>query len=488
MLFNSYIFLFVFLPVTWLLFRLACKKRLLDVAIIVLVMASLFFYAYLNPPFVLLILFSIGFNYTWGRLLESVQTSSKLLLAGGIATNLGLIGYFKYSNFFIKNIEKLLGNDWTAVNVFLPLGISFFTFQQIAYLLDCYNGKTKEHKFIHYALFVIFFPQLIAGPIVRYEKIIPQFKKLRTYGLSYKNLLIGLSLLSIGLFKKVVIADTFSPWVANVFDSNFHPTFIDAWGGALSYTFQIYFDFSGYTDMAIGLAKLFNIDLPINFNSPYKATSIIDFWRRWHITLSLFFRDYLYIPLGGNRKGKLRQYVNILATMFLCGLWHGAAWTFIFWGSLHGTMICITHLWIDISKKMHIPRMPRILGWAITFPCIVFSWVFFRADSFRKAWEICKGMVGVNGVYIPADYIPNEKIQQLLEDVGVILCIPQTWAFKGFEELINITIAFIISIFFINSIVYIQKNPKKNIPIISLLLVLSLLSLRHASEFLYFNF
>ncbi|WP_218069944.1 MBOAT family O-acyltransferase [Desulfoplanes formicivorans] len=462
------------------------QKKLLDVAIIVLVMASLFFYSYWNPPFVLLILFSIVFNYSWGRLVQHANISTIFFLAAGIAVNLILIGYFKYSNFFMKNMANLLNHDWSTVNIFLPLGISFFTFQQIGYLVDCYKGKAKEHKFIHYALFVTFFPQLIAGPIVRYDEIMPQFTRLRTFGLSYRNLLMGIALLSMGLFKKVVIADTFSPWVANVFDSPVQPTLIEAWGGALSYTFQIYFDFSGYTDMALGLAKLFNINLPINFNSPYKATSIIDFWRRWHISLSLFFRDYLYIPLGGNKKGKLRQYMNILATMFLCGLWHGAAWTFIFWGVLHGAMACINHLWIDISQRLRIPPMPKLLGWALTFPSLVFAWVFFRADSFGRACEICRGMLGLHGVYLPHHYVPLKIIRTFLEENGIIFQYPDTWSFAGTPQIVAILIVFAISIFSVNSMTYLKN--RINPYLVSFFMTYSVLSMHNVSEFLYFNF
>lgn len=344
MLFNSYVFLFIFLPVTWILFRLACAKRILDVALALLMVASLVFYSYWNPPFVFLILFSILFNYSWGRLIERASGRlRKLWLFSGVGVNLLLIAYFKYANFMMSNIAWMIGVEWTARDIFLPLGISFFTFQQIAYLIDCSKGLAKEHAFTHYALFVTFFPQLIAGPIVRYEEIMPQFSRLRTFAMNYRNIAMGLALLSLGLFKKVVIADTLSPWVAAAFDTYDPLTFFEAWGGVLSYTFQIYFDFSGYSDMALGLGRIFNIELPINFNSPYKALSISDFWRRWHISLSSFLRDYLYIPLGGNRQGKLHRNINLMATMLLGGLWHGASWNFVVWGGLHGVFLVVNH-------------------------------------------------------------------------------------------------------------------------------------------------
>ncbi len=361
MLFNSYTFLFLFLPFTWILFRFACAKRVLDVALALLMIASLVFYSYWNPPFVFLILFSILFNYSWGRLIERSSQHTRthtLWLYSGVAINLLLIAYFKYANFMMSNITWLFAEEWSPRDIFLPLGISFFTFQQIAYLIDCSKGLAKEHAFTHYALFVTFFPQLIAGPIVRYEEIMPQFSRLRTFAMNYRNIAMGLTLLSLGLFKKVVVADTLSPWVAAAFDTHAPLTLFEAWGGVLSYTFQIYFDFSGYSDMALGLGKLFNIDLPINFNSPYKALSISDFWRRWHMTLSSFLRDYLYIPLGGNRQGKLRRNVNLMTTMLLGGLWHGASWNFVVWGGLHGAYLVVNHAYKRLFSALSITPPP----------------------------------------------------------------------------------------------------------------------------------
>jgi len=392
----------------------------------------------------------------------------------------------------MENIADFSGMEWQTIHIFLPLGISFFTFQQIAYLIDCYKGKVKEHNLLHYTLFVTFFPKLIAGPIVRYEEIMPQLKKMSTYIINYRNLVIGFSLLSIGLFKKVVIADMLSPWVAPTFDSNVAPTFIEAWCGALSYTFQIYFDFSGYTDMALGLGKLFNIDLPINFNSPYKATSVIDFWRRWHITLSAFFRDYLYIPMGGNKKGKIRQYVNLMVTMCLCGLWHGASWTFVFWGTLHGAMICVNHLWRNAADKMNMAKMPGWLGWLITFPSVVIAWVFFRTNTFSQAWGICKGMIGFNGFVIPPHYLPIHSLQKLAVKLGVVVNYPQNWTVSGKEVIILLPSLILICLVFQNSLQItlsrLNKKPLVFAVLCSFIMIISLLSITKASEFLYFQF
>ena len=283
------------------------------------------------------------FNFIIGRKLSS--NPSKPLLIFGIIANVALLGYFKYADFFIENVNSLFGTNIDLLNLALPLAISFFTFQQIAYLVDSYRKETKEYSFLNYALFVTFFPQLIAGPIVHHKEMMPQFENKWNLVKKYKNIALGLFIFSIGLFKKVVIADTFAIWATNGFDNATTLNLFEAWATSLSYTFQLYFDFSGYTDMAIGIALLFNIKLPINFNSPYKALNIQDFWRRWHITLGRFLRDYIYIPLGGNRTGKFRNYLNLLITFLIAGIWHGASWMFVFWGFLHGVAMVVHRAW-----------------------------------------------------------------------------------------------------------------------------------------------
>ena len=361
MLFNSYVFIFLFLPITFAVWRALCARKKLVAAIYWLLTASLFFYGYWNPPYLLLLLASIAVNFVIQKKIAQSRPSpsAKSYMLAGVAANLALIGYFKYANFFAENVASLFGASWHNLDIFLPLGISFFTFQQIACLVDTYHGKLGVMPFRHYALFVSFFPQLIAGPIVLADKIIPQFSDKKIFCLSWKSICVGLTLFSIGVFKKVIIADTFSPWTALAFEAEHPLTLLEAWGGALAYTIQLYFDFSGYSDMALGLASFFNIKLPLNFNSPYKAKSIIDFWRRWHMTLSAFLRDYLYIPLGGNRRGKARRYVNLMATMLLGGLWHGAGWTFVIWGGLHGLYLTVNHFWREHSPV----RLPSFIGW-----------------------------------------------------------------------------------------------------------------------------
>ena len=355
----------------------------------------MFFYGWWNPVYLGLILGSILFNYAVGFSL--LGRPHKLTLFLGVAGNLGVLGYFKYANFFIDNINALTSNDIILEQIILPLGISFFTFQQITYLVDAYRGETREYNFLHYCLFVVFFPQLIAGPIVHHKEMLPQFAKDALYGLKSRNLAVGFTIFIIGLFKKVVLADGIAVHATSVFAGAEHGvylTFFEAWGGALAYSFQLYFDFSGYSDMAIGLARMFGIRLPLNFNSPFKATSIIDFWRRWHITLSRFLRDYLYIPLGGNRKGEARRFTNLMIAMLLGGLWHGAGWNFVLFGLAHGTYIVICGAWVKVKKNISDNSVIKStvvansIGRVITFLAVVLAFVPFRAES-MEGQEIC---------------------------------------------------------------------------------------------------
>ena len=433
-----------------------------------------------------LILISMLFNYVIGASLtkdkEHYKVSKKKLLTIGIVSNIALLGYFKYSDFFISNINFIAGSDILLLNLALPLAISFFTFQQIAYLVDSYKGETKEYDFLNYAVFVTFFPQLIAGPIVHHKEMMPQFANVKNMIVNYRNIILGLFIFSIGLFKKVIIADSFAVWATNGFDKAEYLTLIEAWATSLSYTFQLYFDFSGYTDMAIGIALLFNIKLPINFNSPYKATNIQDFWRRWHITLSRFLRDYIYIPLGGSRNGNFKTANNLMATFIVGGIWHGAGWTFIFWGFLHGSALVIHRLWSSYGFKLH-----AILGWIITFNFINISWVFFRAKEFEDAIKVIKGMFGLSGVILPTALLSKFSY---LRNYGV--------EFGGYLNNIQgdiftlffILFAFILVLVFSNSM---QKKENfslnyKTMFLSGALFAYALLSLNKASEFLYFNF
>src|SRR6195952_2036530 len=387
MLFNSYPFIFVFLPIALAgYFWLGRSSNLAPV--VWLALASLVFYSVSNWQFVGLLLASVAFNYFIGWLLIAKQLGSTTRFAAltvGVAGDLVVLGTFKYAGFFAANLNALLSTG-IVVNILLPVGISFYTFTQIAFLVDAWRGNVARYGLPHYALFVTYFPHLIAGPILHHKDMIPQFESARTKRADPHLILCGLIVFAIGLFKKTCLADGIQPLVAPAFGANY-PSFDQAWIGALAYTFQLYFDFSGYSDMAIGISLMFGIFLPLNFNSPYKATSIIDFWRRWHMTLSQFLRDYLYIPLGGNRHGRTLRYANLMITMLLGGLWHGAAWTFVVWGALHGAYLCINHAWSHFGPG-NVERMARpakFAGFVLTFLSVVVAWVFFRADTMQTA-------------------------------------------------------------------------------------------------------
>lgn len=365
-------------------------------------------------------------NYTIGFFINnfySRKKTAKYLLIFGILFNLSLLGYYKYANFFLENASFLLPTQFEIQQILLPLAISFFTFQQIAFLVDAYKGITKEYKFLHYALFVTFFPQLIAGPIVHHKEMLPQFMNRHNIRLNVNNITIGLAIFSIGLFKKAVLADGIAVYANPIFsmaEAGQQMGLFQSWGGALSYTLQLYFDFSGYSDMAIGSARLFGIKLPLNFHSPYKALNITEFWRRWHITLSRFLRDYIYIPLGGNRQGGLRRYINLFTTMLLGGLWHGAGWTFVIWGALHGLYLIINHFWQFIVQKFNLiflqhSKLWKAFAWLLTFLAVIVGWVFFRANNLDAAILLLESMSGKHGISIP------NGLGVLLGDSGKIL-------------------------------------------------------------------
>lgn len=441
MLFNSFQFILVFLPLAFVA-AVAMQRFMPTQAVAALAVASLAFYAVWNFRHLLLLLASALFNYLVGRFIANARFQSahheaaKRVLVLAIIANLALLGYYKYFNFFATAASEVFGFRYELANIVLPLGISFFTFTQIAFLVDVYKGVTRESKFSNYLLFVAYFPHLIAGPILHHKEMVPQFVRPRAFAPDVTNISMGLSVFTIGLFKKVVVADTWAVYADQVFGAALHgqsPMFFDAWIGALAYTVQLYFDFSGYCDMAVGMSLLFNVRLPQNFNSPYKATSIIDFWQRWHMTLSAFLRDYLYIPLGGNRHGTIRRYVNLMVTMLLGGLWHGAGWTFVAWGALHGFYLVINHAWRALQGRFAGPaerrRWPLVTG-AATFLAVVAAWVVFRSDSVAQARAMWMGMAGLNGipgltgrVHTPMTSITNVQPHEWLIFV-VIWCFP----------------------------------------------------------------
>jgi alginate O-acetyltransferase complex protein AlgI len=408
MLFPTAEFLFVYLPITLAAFFFIAKLAGPRLAAAWLVLASLFFYGSWRPVHVLLLLASIAFNYAAGGLLLRAKgsgnpLSAKRVLFFVVATNLVALAYFKYTDFLISTVNNLTGLQLPLWGVTLPIGISFFTFTQIAYLADVYAGKAAERSPVRYALFVTYFPHLVAGPVLHHAQMMPQFRESRVYSPDVGNFSIGMAFLVIGLIKKVLVADSFAPIANEVFaavGTGALPT-ETAWRGVLAYTLQIYFDFSGYSDMAVGLSMMIGVRLPYNFNSPYKSHNIIDFWRRWHITLSAFLRDYLYIALGGNRRGKARRYLNLMLTMLLGGLWHGASWTFVIWGGLHGFYLIVNHWWRWLISRVRDPDAPRSFGSrfvggvvsnVITMLCVVVAWVFFRAESLDSALSMLSSM------------------------------------------------------------------------------------------------
>ncbi|MEH2434728.1 MAG: MBOAT family O-acyltransferase [Nostoc sp.] len=391
-----------------------------------LLLVSLIFYGYWEPRFLLLLLVSVGVNWLIGEVIvrlrsdlpdsQSMTNAIRAMLFLGIALNLGAIGYFKYINFFIDIINSLGASLGKINGLVLPLGISFYTFEQITYLVGIALGKGRSYGLPQFLLFVTFFPHLIAGPILSAKELIPQFRSLN-YRFNTRSLAIGFTVFTIGLFKKTVLADSVAGYATPIFeaaDNGQVISFFLSWQAAIAYTLQLYFDFSGYSDMAIGLARLFNIKLPINFFSPYKAIGISDFWRRWHISLSRFLRHYLYIPLGGSRKGEVRRYLNLFITMLLGGLWHGANWTFLLWGGLHGIYLCIDRGWQQFLKQRNWKpsgRLSRIAAQALTFVAVVISWVLFRAETLEGAKRILCGMAGFDGFILPESYAT--KLQML---------------------------------------------------------------------------
>lgn len=511
MLFNSAEFLFLFLPLVLLSFHLAQRYLSVMAALRILVIASLFFYGWWQPIYLCLLIFSMLGNFYLAKFIYIYKSKTTLIAA--ISMNLASIVYYKYSNFFVENISVALGQTWQVEQLILPLAISFFTFQQIAYIVDVYKKGQIEHSLTNYILFVTFFPQLIAGPIVHHGTIMPQFADRQRVGINLDQTVIGLSIFSIGLFKKTVLADNIAvysnPIFNNVDSGQLTPDFFLAWGGALAYTAQLYFDFSGYSDMAIGLGLLFGISLPLNFNSPYKAINIIEFWRRWHITLSHFLRDYLYIALGGNRLGALRRYFNLFLTMLLGGLWHGAGWNFLIWGALHGVYLIANHGFTAIRIHLDWKASSKIalsLSWLITFVAVVVGWVFFRAATLDGAIVMLKGMIGLNGVSLPEGILARiGDFALILQSWGVTASIGggklliQTWLWSIGLLLIAVLAPNVHDLFYnyLKPESKLRQEPtsflkwKPNLLwafICSFLLLAGLSTLGQVSEFLYFNF
>ncbi len=483
MLFNSYIFIFVLLPVSLVLYFGFNRLKLYSAAKISLIICSLVFYAYFNWSYALIIVSSVVINFILNSVmfLNIGKRLRKTILIIGIVGNIGLLVYFKYLDFFLENLNVIFKADFVMRNIVLPLGISFFTFQQLSYIIDSYRREVPKYNFLDYALFVSFYPQLVAGPIVLHSEIVPQFADLQKKRINTENFSKGIMAFSFGLAKKVLIADKLGVLVNYGYES------VDSLGSfmaivtVLGYTLQIYFDFSGYCDMATGIGKMFNIDIPMNFNSPYKAITVVDFWKRWHITLTRFFTYYVYYPLGGNRKGRFRTYLNIMIVFFLSGLWHGAGYTFIIWGLIHGVANVFTRIFDKTIKKV-----PKFINWLFCFIFINASWVVFRAESLETAGTLYRKIFAGGGTDIlPSVSKALEKniLSNLLLNLGI--------SNNYFVYiLILLAAALFLAVFCKNTNERIKdfKFSAKNMLVTAVLLSVSILQLTGVSTFLYFNF
>lgn len=442
MLFNSYIFVLGYLPICLLMTMAIARLQNRGLYLWWLVLASIVFYGWQDPRLTLLFTASITLNYMMAAWLVRLKSSHRfLVLTLAVTANLLFIGYFKYLSFFVSSSNAIFGAQWEVARIALPLGISFYTFQQIAYLVDAYRGEIHEHSLVEYSLFVAFFPQLIAGPIVHHRDVLSQFAAPKGMRLNSADFAVGLTLFTIGLCKKVVLADGLAPFASHVFrqaSEGVEISCYQAWVGAIAYSLQLYFDFSGYSDMALGLGRFFSIRLPINFDSPYKATSIVDFWRRWHITLSHFLRDYLYIPLGGNRHGDIRRNVNLMLTMLLGGLWHGAGWTFVVWGGLHGLFLIVNQSWdrlVPSSKSKDLGIWRIWAGRGLTFLAVTIAWVFFRAENLTTALDLVGTMSGCLGTTAGTNAFLARRLRDapgwLIAGMAIVWLLPNTQQLLG---------------------------------------------------------
>ena len=487
MVFSSLVFLLVFLPIVVFLYHILTKWFNGRLAILSLFIASLIYYAYWKVENIWIIIASIIFNYLFGKLIKNTKNNKgrKIYFMIAILADLGFLFYFKYTDFFISTVNLTFNSNIPLTKIILPIGISFFTFQQIAYISDIYTKKFPigKESFLDYCLFVCFFPQLVAGPIVHHNEMMPQFADTNNRKRNYQNIYLALIMLSIGLAKKVLISDNLSPIVHHAFDVTKSLSFLEALFGSIAYSMQLYFDFSGYSDMAVGCALFFNIKLPFNFNSPYKSKSIREFWRRWHITLSIWLRDYLYIPLGGNRKGKGRTYLNLFITMTLGGLWHGAAFTFVIWGMLHGLALAINRLWNEVINKFNILNFTKtkkynFISWLFTFLFVNFAFIIFRAKDLICIQKFLDAFLGRNMFFVSNNFKNAVTLATKFQTFYLVV--------------ILLLFAFFIAIFAKNSIYMYENKDRKCVFVLGILcLLISMFCLifpDNTQEFIYFQF
>ena len=502
MLFNSYLFIFLFLPVAligWFFLNRIEKYKLAQAFLFVM---SLWFYAYFDISYLSVILGSCFANYLFSYLLTKWESpgAKKGMMIAGCVVNLGILGYFKYFDFFLENLNVLFSADFTLKHILLPLGISFFTFQQLSFVIDRCKGKAPHYDLLDYLNFVTFFPQLIAGPIVLHSELIPQFQDRKKRRFDAGGFAQGISFFVIGMGKKVLLADTLAKAVNYGFGEIGSLDSLSAAFVALAFTFELYFDFSGYCDMAVGIGKMFRIEIPDNFNSPYKSASVKEFWRRWHMTLGRFFTTYVYIPLGGNRKGKLRTAVNTMAVFLLSGLWHGANWTFVFWGFLHGLGVSVNNLFQGRKKRIRpdesenpgrAVRIGRHLAQAATFIYVCLAFVFFRSDTMADGFLFFQRLLSgeYNGsIWAVADAVP----------ISEIYIVTKALSMKAPQFLSAVNMAALMTVALIGAVALSRKTTRKMVENsswkigaalrIAVLFVWSVLSLSGVSTFLYFNF
>ena len=502
MLFNSYIFIFLFLPLALLGWYLLNYMEKYKLAQMFLVGMSLWFYAYFNISYLAVILLRCALNYGMSWLIAKKDTPvfRRIMLVMGCVVNLGVLGYFKYYDFFVENLNALLQTDFNMKNILLPLGISFFTFQQLSFVIDRCRGESEHYELLDYLCFVTFFPQLIAGPIVLHTELVPQFQDKSKRRFDVNSFAYGVAWFTFGLAKKVLLADNLAPAVEYGFT---HITGLDtlsAWVIALSYTLELYFDFSGYCDMAVGIGKMFRIEIPDNFNAPFKSASVKEFWRRWHMTLGRFFTTYVYIPLGGSRKGKLRTVVNTMVVFFLSGLWHGANWTFVFWGVLHGVAVAVNSLQAGLSQRMLsgegtgksvLRVLYRRMAQIFTFLFVCIAFVFFRSDSMADGiqymkqltrWGISERILIVsNCLEIPEIYIISKAISMTVDSL------------LPYVNLAAYLVLLLVGFTLISGKTTRERLTERKLTIgfswkLTILFVWSVLSLSGVSTFLYFNF
>ncbi len=503
MLFNSYVFIFVFLPTVLAGYWLVRKYYEKSWAIVFLVVASFIYYAWWKPQYIILLIVSIAVNASLGKVLCDgglTQKSLRLFVfIAGLVFNLGLLAYFKYAGFTVSNIDYWFGENFKIPDIILPIGISFITFQKIAFLVDAYSGKVRSFSFLNFALFVAFFPQLIAGPITHHAEVMPQFAS-QTVRNRFEDFAVGWSIFCVGLFKKVVVADGCAVYADagyNMLHSGQSLDIGTAWIAVLGYSFQLYFDFSGYSDMAVGLARLFGIKFPANFHSPYKSTGIIEFWRRWHITLSHFLRDYLYFPLGGNRHGSFRRYLNLAIVMLLGGLWHGANWTFVVWGGVHGALLMLNHAWqnLHISKLKIFDSLPaRAAFILLTFFVVTLAWIPFRSQGLEDVGRMLGALFPVGSdVASVWDLVRQNAAVHRFSKTEVVLWFIAVGAgtfllpnsnqlFARFDPVLGFSKAQLIHWGSLNSLDW------KVASVLAAMFVYSVLQLSRVSPFLYFQF